>query len=140
MNIKELLSYKDYKDGLKALYSTFNLQLSREPIKELLISDDNKYLIDNYGWDLTQLWDIDRSIVVFTLPRLYVLYKTDFTLDEEFEEGKYSFIIETILEGFLLLLTEYNGHIFKDEEFDYKMAKVKEAFMLLGKYAQRLWN
>ena len=140
MNIKDLLAFEDYKDGLKALYNTFNLELSREPIEELLIDDNNKHLINNYSWDLSQLWDLDRSIVVFLLPRLYVFYKTDFTLDEEFEEGKYSFILETILEGFLLLLTEYNGYIFKQKEFDYKTAKVKEAFMLLGKYAQRLWN
>ncbi len=140
MNIQQLLSYDDYKDGLKALYSTFNLELSREPAEYLKVDDNNIHLIDNYGWDLSQLWDLDRSIVVFLLPRLYVFYKTDFTLDEQFEEGKYSFILETILEGFLLLLNEYNGYIFKGDKFDYKTAKVKEAFILLGKYAQRLWN
>lgn len=140
MNIQQLLSYKDYKDGLKALYNTFDLQLSREPAEYLKVDDNNIYLIDNYGWDLSQLWDLDRSIVVFLLPRLYVFYMTDFTLEESFEEGSLKQIIETILEGFLLLLLEYNGYIFKDTEFDYKQAKVKEAFMLLGKYAQRLWN
>ena len=140
MNIQELLSYQDYKEGLKALYKIFNLDLSRESVEQLLVDDNNKHLIDNYGWDLSQLWDLDRSIVVFLLPRLYVFYMTDFTLEESFEEGSLKQIIETILEGFLLLLLEYNGYIFKDTEFDYKQAKVKEAFMLLGKYAQRLWN
>ena len=139
-NVQDLLEYKDYKEGLKALYNTFDLQLSREPAECLKVDDNNIYLIDNYGWDLSQLWDLDRSIVVFLLPRLYVFYMTDFTLEESFEEGSLKQIIETILEGFLLLLLEYNGYIFKDTEFDYKQAKVKEAFMLLGKYAQRLWN
>lgn len=139
-NIQDLLEYKDYKDGLKALYNTFDLQLSRESVECLKVDDNNIHLIDNYGWDLSQLWDLDRSIVVFLLPRLYVFYMTDFTLEESFEEGSLKQIIETILEGFLLLLLEYNGYIFKDNEFDYKQVKVKEAFMLLGKYAQRLWN
>lgn len=140
INIQELLSYKDYKDGLKALYNEFDLNLSREPVERLLIDNNNKHLIDNYGWDLSQLWDLDRSIVVFLLPRLYVFYMTDFTLEEDFEEGSFKFILETILEGFIILLNKYNGHVFKDQELDYKLNKVKEAFTLLGKYAQRLWN
>jgi hypothetical protein len=139
-NVQDLLEYKDYKEGLKALYNTFDLQLSRESVECLKVDDNNIHLIDNYGWDLSQLWDLDRSIVVFLLPRLYVFYMTDFTLEQSFEEGSLKQIIETILEGFLLLLVEYNGYIFKNEEFDYKIAKIKEAFMLLGKYAQRLWN
>lgn len=139
-NVQDLLEYKDYKEGLKALYNTFDLQLSRESVECLKVDDNNIHLIDNYGWDLSQLWDLDRSIVVFLLPRLYVFYMTDFTLEESFEEGSLKQIIEIILEGFLLLLLEYNGYIFKDNEFDYKQVKVKEAFMLLGKYAQRLWN
>jgi hypothetical protein len=140
MNIQQLLSYDDYKDGLKVLYNTFDLQLSRESVECLKVDDNNIHLMDNYGWDLSQLWDLDRSIVVFLLPRLYVFYKTDFTLEQSFEEGSLKQIIETILEGFLLLLLEYNSYICKDNEFDYKQDKIKEAFMLLGKYAQRLWN
>jgi hypothetical protein len=133
MNIQQLLSYKDYKEGLKALYSTFNLQLSREPIKDLLVDDNNKYLIDNYGWDLSQLWDLDRSIVVFLLPRLYVFYKTDFTLDEDLKDGKLSLIIEHILEALLLCISD-------NEITDQVTLKINSGLLLLGKYIRRLWN
>jgi hypothetical protein len=141
MNLQQLLSYDDYKDGLKALYSTFDLELSKEPVERLLVDNNNIHLLNNYGWDLSQLWDLDRSIVVFLLPRLYVFYKTDDTLDEEFKEGKFSFILETMLEGFMLLLLKYTNKYNPSGSFVvYNEAKIMEAFMLLGKYAQRLWN
>jgi hypothetical protein len=133
MNVKELLAFEDYKDGLKALYNAFNLDLSREPIKDLLVDNNNKHLIDNYGWDLSQLWDLDRSIVVFLLPRLYVFYKTDFTLDEDLEDGKLSLIIESILEALLMWISD-------NEITDEVNLKINSGLLLLGKYMRRLWN
>jgi hypothetical protein len=115
------------------LYNAFNLDLSREPIKDLLVDNNNKHLIDNYGWDLSQLWDLDRSIVVFLLPRLYVFYKTDFTLDEDLEDGKLSLIIESILEALLMWISD-------NEITDEVNLKINSGLLLLGKYMRRLWN
>lgn len=163
MNIQELLAFEDYKDGLKLLYEEFDLtlgyeteEINEEEYKQELdeygiqFSDspedrrkqveNNKFLKDTYGWDLTELWDLDRSIIVFLLPRLYVFYKTDITLESEYDEGTFGYILETILEGLLLVLEEYTNSKYDEKQFLYKEAKTKEAFMLLGKYMQRLWN
>lgn len=149
MNIQELLSYKDYKDGLKALYDAFDLTLGykfddkdnapQDKDQQQFIADDN-YIKDMYGWSLTETWDLDRTLCEFLLPRLYVFYKTDITLESEYDEGTFSYILETILEGLLLILSDYSIHNFNEEQVLYKEAKTKEAFTLLGKYMQRLWN
>lgn len=149
MNIQQLLSYQDYKDGLKALYSVFdltlgcNLSLNEEDTEDKdqqqFIIDDN-YIKDMYGWSLTETWDLDKTLCKFLLPRLYVFYKTDITLENEYYEGTFGHILETILEGLLLILDDYTNYKFDERQFVYKEGKTKEAFMLLGKYAQRLWN
>ena len=136
MKLEQLLSYEDYKKGLKAIYEEFNLDPSRESVEDLLVDENNKYLMDNYKWDLSQLWDLDRSIFVFLLPRLYVFYKTDFTGEQEYEDGAFKEILESILDALLNLLYSKEG--FKDSEHD--EVKINKGMLLFGKYIRRLWN
>lgn len=107
--------------------------------QQQFIADDN-YIKDKYGWSLTETWDLDKTVCEFLLRRLYVFYKTDITLESKYDEGTFGYILEIILEGLLLVLKEYTNSKYVKKQFLYKEAKTKEAFMLLGKYAQRLWN
>lgn len=135
MDLKTLLDFKDYKEGLKALYNTYNLSLGYkdyDPLEEETV----QYLNTNYGWNTTELWDLDTTIVKFLLPRLYVFYKFDDTLDQEFEEGTWANILKSILEGLLMMLETKEG--FEQPKVDEKI--INNATTLLGKYFRRLWN
>ena len=166
MKLQNLLAFKDYKDGLKALYSEYDLELGhkQEEGEEELYSKYPDYLEDettteeerqeyiqdnltfrkanthirsNYGWDMTELWDLDTTIYKFLLPRLYIFYKTDLSLDQDFgEDGTFKDVLECILEALLNLIPDKDGF----ESLDTDETKVNKAMTLLGKYIRRLWN
>ena len=165
MKLEELLAIKDYKEGLKALYAEYDLELgykedegeelytkypeymedesTTEEDRQEYINDHlafreaNNHIKTNYGWDMTQLWNLDDTIFKFLLPRLYVFYKTDYSLEQDYgEDGTFKDVLEAILDGLLNVL--YNNDGF--EEAEHNEEKINKGMMLLGKYIRRLWN
>ena len=166
MILQDLLAFEDYKDGLKALYTEYDLELGykQEEGEEELYSKYPDYLEDettteeerqeyiqdnlafreanthiksNYGWDMSELWNLDSTIFQFLLPRLYIFYKTDLSLAQDFgEDGTFKDVLECILEALLSVTPDKDGF----ESLDEDEAKVSKAMALFGKYIRRLWN
>jgi hypothetical protein len=135
MDLTTLLAFEDYKEGLKALYERYDLTLgykNYDPFEEETI----QYLNSNYSWNTTELWNLDDTITRFLVPRLYVFYKLDDSTSQEFEEGTWGNILESILEGLLMMLHPKEG--FEQPKQDEKI--INNATMLLGKYIRRLWS
>jgi hypothetical protein len=135
MDLTTLLAFEDYKEGLKALYERYDLTLGYkdyDPSEEETI----QYLSSNYGWNTTELWNLDDTITRFLVSRLYVFYKLDDSTSQEFEEGSWGDILKSILEGLLMMLYTKEG--FEQPNRDEKI--INDATMLLGKYFRRLWN
>jgi|NOAtaT_6_FD_contig_21_6048068_length_667_multi_2_in_0_out_0_2 hypothetical protein len=135
MDLTTLLAFEDYKEGLKALYERYDLTLG---YKDYDASEEEtiQYLNSNYGWNTTELWNLDDTITRFLVSRLYVFYKLDDSTSQEFEEGSWGDILKSILEGLLMMLYTKEG--FEQPNRDEKI--INDATMLLGKYFRRLWN
>lgn len=145
ITIKDLLAYDDYLDGLKALKEdkdiNYLITSYFEPVEDLSTLDEDQLkqysnnitLIAEYGFDLTDTWNFNITILRFILPRLYVLYKTDYSLSQQYEEGTWGEILESILEYILL-------QIKSDPELDNLIPTYTKGKTLLFKYFNRLWN
>lgn len=137
ITLDKLLSFNDYKEGLEYLYKNIDLSLqvddyvnNDEDNKERIdYIQETKAIKDKYGWDLSELWDFHTTLFKFMLPRLYVFYKTDESLDQELEDGTFGSILKCIIDGCLSAVT------FKEDR-----DKMNNAMRLLAKYYGRLWN
>ena len=137
ITLDKLLSFDDYKEGLEYLYKNIDLSLQ---IDDYVVGDEDnqervdyiketKYIKDKYGWDLSELWEFDTTLFKFMLPRLYVFYKTDDSLDQQLQDCMFGDILKSIIDGCLSAL-----------EFDEDRDKINKAMTLLAKYYCRLWN
>lgn len=139
ITLDKLLSFKDYKEGLECLYNNLDLSLQLDDYSIKNEDKNNKERVDyiqetkaikdKYGWDLSELWDFDTTLFKFMLPRLYVFYKMDDTLNQELEDGTFGDILKSIIDGCLSAVT------FKEDR-----DKMNNAMRLLAKYYGRLWN
>lgn len=163
MKLEELLAFDDYKEGLKALYAEYDLELGYKQKEDLYTKypdsyedettteedrqeyikdhaefrDANNYIKANYDWDMTQLWNLDDTIFQFLLPRLYIFYKTDLSLEQDFgDDGTFKDILESILDALLNVLYTNEGF----EEAEHNDVIINKGMTLLGKYIRRLWN
>lgn len=165
MKLENLLNIKDYKEGLDALYKEYDLKLGEEDDSELYTKypedledsttteeqrreyiqdhlafrEANIHIKTNYGWDMTQLWNLDETLFQFLLPRLYIFYKTDLSLEQDYgEDGTFKDILEAILDALLNVLYTTTNEGF--EEAEHSEEKINKGMLLLGKYIRRLWN
>jgi len=140
VTLDKLLSFDNYLDGLEYLYNNLDLSLQVDDYKidkdttqeRLDYIKESQLVKEKYGFDLSELWDFDHTLFKFILPRLYVFYKQDETLDQQYEEGTFGQIIEAILEACICSVVYYEKDGYRD--------KINKGMMLLGKYYCRLWN
>ncbi len=140
VTLDDLLKFDDYKQGLQYLYDNIDLDLQVDDYK--VDEDTNQERLEyiqetqdikaKYGWDLSELWDFDTTLFRFMLPRLYVFYKTDDSLQQVLDDGTFGDILKAIIEGCLVALSRDDDGTYRD--------KIDKAMKLLGKYYGRLWN
>ena len=86
------------------------------------------------GFDSTETWNLDNTIIQFTLPRLKYFRKNLHGYPADITFKKWKKILDTIIFAF-------ETHIENDCIKDEKIAKkVSKGFTYFGKYLRNLWD
>ena len=99
-----------------------------------------KYRILHGFWP-SECWNLDHEIAEWLLPRLKLFRQAAigypaFLHDHECTEAEWHAILDKIIVGLEIKLTEWDEVVFTTEQSE----KVAIAFDLLGKHAQDLWD
>ena len=94
-----------------------------------------KKQIIKQGFADSEVWNLDETIIRFTLPRLKRLKEIQHGYPNGLNEEKWDKILSEIIECIEMYLGRMN---YEFEEKDYK--RIKKAFKLFGKYLPDLWD